>query len=357
MLVSVNPAPSLKEFQSLMERTDAVLNADAVSRKTYYSSRNGSLLEDDVKSALDQCAKGTPFENTIEKVSGQRFPDIVAAKLYGVEVKSTKENHWTSTGSSILETTRISDVERIYMTFGKLGGNPVEFLSKPYEQCLYGIAVTHMPRYLINMQLPAGETIFDKMGISYDELRKMDNPIAPVSKYYRSRLKPGESLWWAGDSAEETVSATVRLWKNLSVEEKRRHTVFGCIEFPEIFSGDYDRYSLWLTSQGIVDPHIRDQFSAGGKEQMQLSSGEHFPFPGVFRRISGNLDLFLHIISQKGEALPLENCPVKGKKLSKRILLWCDSVSRKTFIDYEVSMDALCVLFFHASYQSIKDNI
>ena len=79
-------------------------------------------MEDDVKSALEECAIGTPFENTIEKISGQKFPDIVAAKFYGVEVKSTKENHWTSTGSSILETTRVADVERIYMTFGKLGG-------------------------------------------------------------------------------------------------------------------------------------------------------------------------------------------------------------------------------------------
>ena len=59
----------------------------------------------------------------------------------------------------------MNGIERIYMTFGKLGGNPIEFLSKPYEQCLYGIAVTHMPRYLIDMRLNQGETIFDKMGV------------------------------------------------------------------------------------------------------------------------------------------------------------------------------------------------
>lgn len=113
MIVSVNSKPDLIEFKNLMLKTDRALNEDAKKRPKYYATRGGNPLEDDVKSALEECAIGTPFENTIEKISGQKFPDIVAAKFYGVEVKSTKENHWTSTGSSILETTRVADVERI----------------------------------------------------------------------------------------------------------------------------------------------------------------------------------------------------------------------------------------------------
>jgi hypothetical protein len=143
MIISVNPSPTLDEFVILMQKTDAFLNEDALRRPSYYVTRVGTPLEDDVKIALEECAKGTPFENTIEKISGQKFPDIVASKYYGVEVKSTKENHWTSTGSSILETTRVEDVQRIFLTFGKLGGKPIQFLSRPYEKCLSGIAVTH----------------------------------------------------------------------------------------------------------------------------------------------------------------------------------------------------------------------
>ena len=274
MIISENTKPELNIFRELMNRTDIILNDDAERRPAYYSSRGGNPLEDDVLAALEEGAIGTPFANTITKVSGQRFPDIVAGKYYGVEVKSTKSDHWTSTGSSILETTRIKDVERIYMTFGKLGGKP-SFISKPYEDCLSGIAVTHMPRYLIDMRLSKEDTIFSKMGIEYDTLRQLENPIAPVSKYYRSKLKPGESLWWAGDYIEEeSVSATIRLWKNLTADEKKKHTVYGCVHYPEVFGGNYDQYALWLTSQGIVDPHIRDQFSAGGQEEMLLSSGE-----------------------------------------------------------------------------------
>lgn len=346
MIVSVNPHPPLSEFQKLMFQTDRLLNADALKRPKYYATRGGNPLEDDVKEALVESAKGTAFENTIEKISGQRFPNIIAANYYGVEVKSTKENHWTSTGSSILETTRVNGIERIYMTFGKLGGNPIEFLSKPYEQCLYGIAVTHMPRYLIDMRLNQGETIFDKMGVPYDDLRKMDNPIAPVAKYYRSQLKEGESLWWTGDSSDETVSATIRLWKNVSPEDKRKYTIFGCVNYPEVFGGNYDRYALWLTSQGIVDPHIRDQFSAGGQEEMLLSNGKKVKFPGVYRRIKNSPELFFGRMAQND---PME---LSGSKtldieaLNRRLMIWADLVSRKSTIDYGVSMDALKTYFW-----------
>ncbi len=341
MIISVNSEPTLDEFQALMKKTDRLLNEDAKRRRSYYATRGGNPLEDDVKAMLDVAAKGTAFEGTIEKVSGQKFPDIVAANYYGIEVKSTKDDHWTSTGSSILETTRISSVKRIYMTFGKLGGDPIVFLSKPYEECLYGIAVTHMPRYLIDMRLKPGETIFDKMGVSYDSLRQMDNPIAPVAKYYRSQLKAGESLWWTGDSSDEAVSATIRLWKNLSTEEKRKHTIYGIVNYPEVFGGDYDRYALWLTSQGVVDPHIRDQFSAGGQEEMLLSSGEKVRFPGVYRRVKNNMDYFIYLMGLKDCTVLEVQERLDEDEFRKRMLTWCDRVSHSSTMDYDISMDAL----------------
>lgn len=349
MIVSVNPKPSLKEFDSLMVKTDRALNADALIHPDYYSKRGGRPLEDDVKSVLDECSKGTPFEGTIEKVSGQRFPDIVAAKLYGVEVKSTKENHWTSTGSSILETTRIGDIERIYMTFGKLGGRPIEFRSRPYEECLCGIAVTHMPRYLIDMRLGKGETIFDKMGITYDELRKSKNPTKPVAKYYKGLLKPGERLWWTGDSTEETVDAKLTLWGNLPLYKKRFYTVYACVNFPEVFGGNYDNYALWLASQGVVDSHIRDQFSAGGREKMRLSSGMIVRFPGVYRRVKENGDLLILRMGQQDTAVLLESGRGVTKEiLRKRLEVWIRKVSEIAPVETGASIDALTLFYYQA---------
>lgn len=308
MLVSLNPKPSLEEFKKLMANTDQILNSDAITRPAYYAARGGNPLEDDVKNALEESAKGTPFAGTIEKVSGQKFPDIVASKLYGVEVKSTNKDHWTSTGSSILETTRVSGVERIYMTFGKLGGSPPEFISKPYEECLYGIAVTHMPRYLINMKLNKGETIFDKMGVPYDELRKMESPIAPVAQYYRSQLKPGESLWWTGDSGESAAPPTVKLWSALSPYEKEELIVHGYVLFPEIVRvgspKKYNRYALWLvTQQGVVNTNVRDGFSAGGKKPMRTDAGINVLMPAAFKRIQDHHRLIKKLLSEIDEEI------------------------------------------------------
>lgn len=87
MIVAENNKPALEDFRLLMHRTDELLNNEAVSREDYYSKRNSTLLEADVYDALCRCAAHTPFENTITLVSGASFPDIVANRFYGVEVK------------------------------------------------------------------------------------------------------------------------------------------------------------------------------------------------------------------------------------------------------------------------------
>lgn len=329
MIISENRKPELRDFQILMSNTDCVLNLDARQREKYYLKRGGKLLENDVFEAISECAKGTPFENTIQLVSGASFPDIVANNYYGVEVKSTEKNHWTSIGSSILESTRNQNVERIYLTFGKLG-EPVEFLSRPYEECLSGIAVTHYPRYQIDMRLEKGQTIFDKMGISYDELRLMDNPVAPVSKYYKSKLKPGESLWWATDNVEAAAPATVRLWTALSPEEQTKYAAYGYVLFPEIFSPGskkYSRYALWLaTHNGIVMTNIRDVFSAGGQKVMLDRHRNEVKLPAVFGRIIRYKDYILQYLYSVDEELLREYWGVPEVS-DNRIGQWCELVA------------------------------
>lgn len=352
MIISVNPNPSLDEFKALMAKTDRLLNEDALIRPTYYASRGGNPLEDDVKNALDESAKGTVFAGTIEKISGHRFPDIIAAKLYGVEVKSTKDDHWTSTGSSILETTRVTGVDRIYMTFGKLGGRPIEFLSKPYEECLYGIAVTHMPRYLINMQLNPGETIFDKMGVPYDELRQMDNPIAPVADYYRSQLGPGESLWWTGDNSESTAPPTVRLWSTLPQEGKEELTVQGYVLFPEVLTHGstkkYNRYALWMVTQkGVVNTNIRDSFSAGGKVAMRTASGIEVKMPAAFGRIKRYHELIEDLLAEIDEPTLEEywEQPIEENRLRQWCRMVATAAQSEPGIGYQTAWSVLMGIF------------
>lgn len=328
MIISENKKPTLEEFRCFMRRTDELLNAETLGRETYYASRTGTQLEEDVFEALQRTAKNTVFEGTIQLVSGSSFPDIVANRFYGVEVKSTNKNQWTSIGSSILESTRIKDLERIFLTFGKLG-RPIAFMSRPYEECLYGIAVTHYPRYQIDMELATGETIFDKMGVSYDELRKMENPVAPVSRYYKQQLKPGESLWWAADENPENIEVApkIRLWSSLSKDMKDECRARGYALFPEVLVSRYNRYALWLVSNcGIVDTHIRDQFSAGGQMSITTVNGRFDKIPAAYGRIQIYKNLIVETIINANPLTLCEYWQVEEIK-ENRIQQWCEIVA------------------------------
>lgn len=354
MIISENKTPQLIEFRTLMSKTDRLLNEEAKGRDKYYAKRNGTDLEEDVYEALSRAAQHTPFEGTIQLVSGAAFPDIVANNYYGVEVKSTNKNHWRSIGSSILESTRIQGVKRIFLTFGKLGA-PVEFRSRPYEECLYGISVTHYPRYQIDMELHPGETIFDKMGVPYDTLRKMNNPVEPVSKYYKSLLQPGESLWWAdsGNIEEESAPPTVKLWTALSSERKEELTVQGYALFPEVLqtgnNKKYNRYALWLvTKKGIVNTNIRDSFSAGGKASMRTTAGVDVLMPAAFGRIHRYRRLIEETLNDIEPETLREYWEVEELK-QNRLEQWCGLVasaaSTDPSIDYSLAWDVLRGIF------------
>lgn len=329
MIVAENPKPELRSFKMLMEKTDRLLNSEAQKKGNEFKSHLAQKLELDVCNALRECAKGTEFENTIQLVSGSSFPDIVAASLYGVEVKSTEKNHWTSTGSSILESTRVKNVERIYMTFGKLGGNPVEFKSRPYEECLSEIAVTHYPRYKIDMNLKSGETIFDKMKIPYDELRNMKNPVDPVARYYKSKLNDGETLWWAPDSfdREEGIQFSAKLFKNLDLEEKSVLTAKMLVLFPSLFKNNdkskYEQPALWLvTNSGVTSSSMRDIFSAGGKKEFRTKSGVIVEMSAIFERVERHKELISSLIENAEASVLFKHWQVKIDN-ENRLYQWC----------------------------------
>lgn len=263
-------------FVDLMDKTENILNTEARKNPSSYKMLNSSTLEPCAVEKIKLACSGTPFDaNEVKLISGQRFPDIVANKYYGIEVKSTKEDHWTSTGSSIVETTRIENVDDIYMLFGKLGGTVPEFKCRPYQDVLYDIAVTHSPRYLINMELSPKDTIFSKMGTTYDDFRSSRDNISKVRHYYRDcakRQKRQEMPWWiTSDNVDSAHSFNIKLWNTLEYAEKRELQTKCMILFPEALNParsktKYNNTTLWLCSYNqVVNPNIRDLYSAGGK--------------------------------------------------------------------------------------------
>lgn len=290
MIVGTRSDKQKKDFEALLKKTVSLMEQVAMERPKYILSLKGQKLEPFVFEQMESAAKGGPFEGHIQLVSGLKFPDIVVQKYFGLEVKSSSQKHWRTLGNSIMETTRVEDVERIYLLFGQLYQSP-SFKVRPYEDCLSEIVVTHSPRYLVDMNTPKGQSFFDKIKIPYDELRSLEQPIKPVIQYYKQFLKAGEELWWMGQEEEpQAQSMIIRLWSNLSLEEKKiiRLQAFGL--FPELFqsksANKYNRLSIWLIREQNISCHsLRDVFSAGGKMQFFLEEQFLFYLPRVVAKL------------------------------------------------------------------------
>jgi hypothetical protein len=342
--MSDNSELSLEEFTRLLAKAVDILNEKAKTNTAYFLERGAQRLEKDVLDALKEAAKDVGFDGPIKLFSGLKFPDIVVAGHYGVEVKSSKNENWTTLGGSVNESTRIEDVEKVFLVFGKLV-SPITFISRPYEDCLSEVVATHYPRYRIDMKLGDKETIFDKMQVTYDELRESDNAVGRVVKYYKSQLKEGESLWWidSGDAEDESDAASmkVRLWSSLAKAEKTKLQTTLFALFPDILSTEnntkYSRAVLWLVScYGIVHSSLRDDFSAGGKVSIITTSGNFRNLPRVYKHLKN----FSDEIQERIEATPInilcETWQVE-KVESNRIAQWINLASEKRQVgEYEV---------------------
>lgn len=302
MIVSVNSDPNKRDFDLLLKSTISELNVRAKSSSKKVATLLGRSLEPYVKDVMTDLAIGTAFENSIELIGGQKFPDIVAKKYYGIEVKTTTQNHWKTTGNSVLESTRVDNVERIFMLFAKLA-TPIEFRCRPYEEVLSEVVVTHSPRYLIDMNLEEGNTIFDKIKMPYNALRKKENPIRPIVDYYKSKLKPGEELWWMdAENNSKPSSIVIKIWTNLLLKEKQELKNRAMAYFPELFGNSSDKFgrlAIWLvTREAVVCPNVRDLFTAGGKSDYVIGKKIYRKVPRIFLNLFDNVPSIIETIAQ-----------------------------------------------------------
>src|SRR5690606_21827720 len=103
MIISVNSDPNRSEFDTLLGSTIDELNVHAQKTSKKVATLIGRNLEPYVRDVMTDLAVGTPFENSIELIGGQKFPDIVAKKYYGIEVKTTTQNHRSEEHTSELQ--------------------------------------------------------------------------------------------------------------------------------------------------------------------------------------------------------------------------------------------------------------
>ena len=187
------------------------------------------------------------------------------------------------------------------MLFGKLGGQ-IQFKCRPYKEVMYDIAVTHSPRYLIDMDLKKGETIFDKMNCDYDVFRKSPDAIRKVKEYYKGLKKNGQMPWWMDDDSADplSISITVKLWNTLSITDRFYLKSLMFILFPEVVNRDYRNAALWLASaKGIVVPNIRDLYSAGGTVNPITWKTQTNGVPRIWKTLFDCKDKIKNIIQDK----------------------------------------------------------
>ena len=332
MIISANSEPHRKEFNVLLNSTISELNIHAKKSAKTVSALAGNKLGPYVKDVMTDLAIGTPFENSIECIGGQKFPDIIAKKYYGIEVKTTTQNHWKTTGNSVLESTRVDNVERIFMLFAKLA-SPIEFRCRAYEECLSEVVVTHSPRYLIDMNLEKGKTIFDKIKMPYDTLRKKDNPIKPIVDYYKTKLKPGEDLWWMDQDNSKASNIVIKTWSNLIAKEKEIIKNKAMVYFPELFSNSGDKFgrlAIWLvTREGVVCHNLRDSFTAGGKGQILIGKKIYKNIPRILLNLFSNLSYIIETISETSAIELSEYWNIKTND-KKKISDWIELVSNQS---------------------------
>lgn len=268
------------DFVRFMSATTSELKNSADTKKIDYSKFQGEKLEGVVLEQMKALAKDFSFNpDNIIHTEKQHFPDIISENYFGVEVKATKDKSWTSTGSSITESLREDCVKKIFLLFGRLSVPEVDFRCKPYEDCLCDISVTHNPRYLINMDLSKEDkTIFEKIGMEYDQFRTNDNRIDLIRNYYREKYKDNgrEMPWWIGEDPENSIirnEGSIRLYSTASQKEKDYIRLCGYILFPEVLNSHYSNLALWLCSRhSIVNPSTRDIYSAGGQMNVYINN-------------------------------------------------------------------------------------
>ena len=194
--------------------------------------------------------------------STQKFPDFIITDpekggKIGVEVKKTDSAKWEVIGGSIYESLK-NDTDETYVVMAKLGGKLPEVRLKKYVECIADLKVTHSPRFYLDLDIEEGEDYLtarnseDLLELSGEELNKR----------IRQLLRSNKSTWWSG--AETTA------FSDLSAEEKDAYFVDGVVLFPEVFGGDYERFTPWLVYSCFVwCKNVRDVFSAGGTRKVK----------------------------------------------------------------------------------------
>lgn len=216
-----------------------------------------------------------------------RFPDVIITTLngkFGIEVKSSKSKNWETLGGSINESTKVLGLDGIFILFGKNINNQINIKIKEFSKCVKSVAVTHSPRYLIDMDLEDGTDIFTLLNTSYEDVCATRSPFDVFKQYFKDKAKKSNTkFWFLSDEESERTSETfqdleLKFFKQLSSDEQRQLVCEAIVLYPQDLFGfknsKYENSNLFFLSRNIISNSMRDNFTAGGQQEC---FGEDFP--------------------------------------------------------------------------------
>lgn len=302
------------------------------SPENVYSCNTGEKFEKLVNGILCECINelGMDSSKIIDYSEGShRFPDIIVTlygSKYGVEVKSSSSQHrsWKINGNSILGSTKDKEVLEIYVIYGKTAKNNMAFKARRYEDCIENIVVTHSPRYLINMDLPSGESFFEQSGISYKEISNCKHPIELITSYFKSK---GEKAWWLSES----TPAAFKYYTKLDRSEQIDIRAYAFVHYPEILGSSpvkYKNFAIWLvTEKSVVMPSLRDIFTGGGRKDISCSTQTYANMPRILTSLRECIPQFLNCMVDADSEVLAEEWGYKqkiGSSINEKLLAWIE---------------------------------
>lgn len=273
-----------RKFEKILDSVAAQLTDDmrtqpldkwlstARTKPLSYEQHVRERLHDAIKNAGDE---GVGHEVDLHP-SGQTFPDVPCGR-YGVEVKFTTDDKWSSIANSIRETQRAPGVEVVYLMFGKMGGKPESRWMK-YEDCVVHVRTSHDPRFEVDLS-GNKPSLFSRMGISYDKFRTLDiMDKMPYIRKYARQIHPDGRLWWLEDTKngeEHSTDVDLVPYPSLDAATKHKYRAEATLLCPKLVmdgagaggrkkSFAYRDVAMYLmTYHGVLLYNARDITSAG----------------------------------------------------------------------------------------------
>lgn len=245
---------------------------------------------------------------------GHHFPDInikIDNKVYGLEIKSRKNESWSTNGNSVLESITSDNYEDIYIIFGSLNSTQTKYtvLYNNYWKTTCDISVTHSPRFKISMN--SENSIFNDKE-SYNAFRNMNltEKNIFIQDYFMKNIK--NNKWYN----PQEIKLKPISYNKLQKFEKEKILSEILIIFPydllrrdltsnknksnyeKAFEYMFETYFCYSTS-------FRDLFTAGGKYQI-----DGVPFPKIIKKyidLRDNINLILNNCEYEFYEYCLEN--------------------------------------------------